>query len=156
MRSKINFLVGLQESLVATDENMYGSGMSHATTAWKRISAELSLMSHRQPNRLKDWTEVNWTELSSCTFPQACRERTFHVPFGDPSFVSLMIVFTPVAHLSPTPWNLTVGCPVVVGSGLDRSGILFLCCVFIMSSQWVEGKLGGAAPKSPRNVAAPH
>ena len=67
--------------------------------------------------------------VSSCTFPRACRERTFHVPIVVPSFGSLMVVFASVAHLSPPPWSLTVGYAVVVDPGLDRSGMLFLCCL---------------------------
>ena len=44
---------------------------AHARTAhkgllqkkdWKRISAESSFMSFRQPNCSRDWTELNWTE----------------------------------------------------------------------------------------------
>ena len=32
--------------------------------------------------------------------------------------------------------SLTVGCAVIVNPGLDRLGMLFLCCVCIMSFQW--------------------
>ena len=71
---------------------------------------------------------------SSCTFPQACREVTFHIPTAFPPFSSLMVA--PVAHLSPVPWSLTVESAVVVDPGLDRSGMLFLYCVFIISFQW--------------------
>ena len=55
----------------------------------------------------------------------------------------LMVVFAPVAHLSPPPWSLTVGCAIVDPS-LDRSGLLFLCCLSIMSLQCAWGSL--AAP----------
>ena len=67
-----------------------------------------------------------------------------HVPFVVPSFGSLIVVFTPVAHLSPTPWSLAVGYAVFVDQGLDQSSILFLCCVFIMAFQWAWGKLGSS------------
>ena len=84
--------------------------------------------------RMSNWLCFNsW--VSSCNFPQACREWTFHVPIGF-SFGSLMVVFSPVAHLSPPPWSLVVACLVIFDLGLDRSGMLFLCCVFIMSFQW--------------------
>ena len=56
---------------------------------------------------------------SSCTFSQARTERTFHVPIVVPSFGFSMIVFAPVAHLSPLPWSLAVGRAVVVDQGLD-------------------------------------
>ena len=44
-------------------------------------------------------------------------------------FGSLVVVFTPVAHLSPPLLSLAVGCIIIVDPGLDRSSMLFLCCV---------------------------
>ena len=73
--------------------------------------------------------------MSSCNFLQVCRERTSYVPIVVPSVGSLVVVFAPVAHLSPPPGSLTLGCVVVVDPGLDRSGMLFLAEVFFMSFQ---------------------
>ena len=43
-------------------------------------------------------------------------------------FGSLVVVFTPVAHLSPPLLSLAVVCIIIVDPGLDRSSMLFLCC----------------------------
>ena len=61
--------------------------------------------------------------------------ETFNVPIVVASFGSLMVIFAPEAYSSPPPWSLTEGFAVFVDPGLDRSGMLFLCCVSIMSSQ---------------------
>ena len=41
--------------------------MASSRKDWKRISAELSLMSPRRPNRSRDWTKLNWSELHCFT-----------------------------------------------------------------------------------------
>ena len=77
-----------------------------------------------RPRMSHQWHFNSW--VSSCTFLQACRGRTLHVPIVVPSFVNLTVVFAQSAHLSPP----SVGWPVIVDPGLDWSGILFLCFVF--------------------------
>ena len=86
--------------------------------------------------RMSSWQCFNsW--VSYCTFSLACREWTFHVPTVVPSFGSLMVVFTPVAHLSPPPWSLTVGCGPCWSRLWPIQPVVSLLCFLAM------GKLGG-------------
>ena len=104
--------------------------------------------------RVSQWQHFNqW--VSSCTFPQACRQQTFHFPIV-PAFGSLMVGFAPAAHFSPPPWSLTVGSADVVDSGLDWSGMLFFW--MLLSSSCPFSGLGEslAAPKFPRTGSSKH
>ena len=38
---------------------------SCSTTGWKRISAKLSVTSHRRPNQSRDWNKLNWCKTTT-------------------------------------------------------------------------------------------
>ena len=78
----------------------------------------------RMPRAMRSHQYRFNTRVSFCTFPQACRERTFHVHTVVPSCGSLMVACVPVAHLSPPTWSLTVEWAVGVDLGLQQSGNL--------------------------------